>query len=145
MPNIEQKGVTCGCIDETSKQIGEMKIETSYIVLDEMKFFARHGVGEQEYVVGNEFTVWLRLLVDFAAAAETDELDGTVSYADVYRSVKCEMDIPSKLLEHLCTRIVRRLFTDFPTIEKVEIKLSKRNPPMGADIDSAGVEMCCSR
>ena len=34
---------------------------------------------------------------------------------------------------------------DFPKISEIEIKLSKRNPPMGADIDSAGVEMHCTR
>ena len=28
---------------------------------------------------------------------------------------------------------------------EIEIKLAKRNPPMGADIDSAGVEMHCTR
>ena len=34
---------------------------TSYIFLDTLRFFAHHGVGEQETVVGNEFTVSLRL------------------------------------------------------------------------------------
>ena len=28
---------------------------TSYIFLDTLRFFAHHGVGEQETVVGNEF------------------------------------------------------------------------------------------
>ena len=37
---------------------------TSYIFLDTLRFFAHHGVGEQETVVGNEFTVSLRLQVD---------------------------------------------------------------------------------
>jgi dihydroneopterin aldolase len=59
--------------------------------------------------------------------------------------VKSEMDIPSKLLEHVAMRISRRLLNDFPLIEVVEIKLEKRNPPMGADIDSAGVEMVVQR
>ena len=29
--------------------------------------------------------------------------------------------------------------------QEIELRLSKRNPPMGADIDSAGVELHCSR
>ena len=66
--------------------------------------------------------------------------------ADAIRAaLKEEIDIPSKLLEHACGRIVKRLFRDFPKISEIEIKLSKRNPPMGADIDSAGVEMHCTR
>ena len=57
---------------------------TSYIFLDTLRFFAHHGVGEQETVVGNEFTVSLRLQVDIRRAAETDDVADTVSYADVH-------------------------------------------------------------
>ena len=110
---------------------------TSYIFLDTLRFFAHHGVGEQETVVGNEFTVSLRLQVDIRRAAETDDVADTVSYADVHTAVKAEMDIPSKLLEHVCGRIINRLFHDFPQIEEITLKLAKRNPPMGADIEAA--------
>lgn len=111
----------------------------SYIFLDQLKFYAFHGVGAQETLVGNEFTVDLRLKVDISRAAQTDEVNDTVSYADVFEAVKAEMNIPSKLLEHVAGRIVKRLFQDFKTIESIELKLAKRNPPMGADLLSAGV------
>ena len=120
-------------------------MSNSYIFLKEICFFAYHGVAPQETTVGNEFIVSLRLKVDICRAAETDEVADTVSYADVYEAVKAEMNIPSRLLEHVCGRIVKRIFHDFPTIEEVEIKLSKRNPPMGADIACAGVEMHCKK
>lgn len=113
----------------------------SYIFLDNVRFFAYHGVGEQEREVGNEFVINLRLKVDIARAAETDDMTHTVSYADVYENIKAEMDIPSKLLEHVCGRIVKRLFRTFPTVKGIELKLAKRNPPMGADMDAAGVEV----
>ena len=114
----------------------------SYIFLDNVRFFAYHGVGEQEREVGNEFVINLRLKVDIARAAETDDVTHTVSYADVYENIKAEMDIPSKLLEHVCGRIVKRLFR---TVKGIELKLAKRNPPMGADMDAAGVEVHCER
>ena len=41
--------------------------------------------------------------------------------------------------------IAGELFDQFPCIEKIELRLSKRNPPMGADIESAGIELQCSR
>lgn len=116
-----------------------------YICLDKMSFYAHHGVAPQETLVGNIFTIDLKLKTDFSQAAETDELEYTVSYADIYKTVKEEMQVPSKLLEHVCGRIIRRLFRDFPTVEAIEIKLSKRNPPMGADIEKAGVMMSCKR
>lgn len=120
-------------------------MNNSYIFLKDICLFAHHGVAPQETKVGNVFIINLRLKVDLARAAETDDVADTVSYADVYQAVKAEMSIPSKLLEHVCGRIVNRLFCRFPTIEAVEITLSKRNPPMGADIDSAGVEMHCTK
>lgn len=120
-------------------------MNTSYIFLKDLRFYAYHGVAPQETAIGNEFTVSLRLKTDIFRAAETDNVEDTVSYADVYEAVKAEMEIPSKLLEYVCGRIVKRLFRDFPAIEEIEIALSKRNPPMGADIASAGVEMLCAR
>lgn len=122
-----------------------MKAEEMYIRLDRLKYYARHGVDSQETVVGSYFYIDLKLKVDFSQAAETDDLNYTVSYADVFEAVKSEMEIPSKLLEHVCGRIVKRLFKDFPTIEEIYIRLGKENPPMGADILTAGVEMHCKR
>ncbi len=122
-----------------------MKSKEMYIFLSNVKFYARHGVGAQETLVGNTFIVDLKLKLDFSKAAETDDLNYTVSYADVYKVVKAEMKIPSLLLEHVSQRIVNRIFSDFPIIEAVDIKLAKQNPPMGADIDCAGVEMHCER
>ena len=118
---------------------------TSYILLENIRFFAYHGVAPQEKTVGNEFVVSLRLKTGIARAMESDDVADTVNYAEIHQAVKEEMDIPSKLLEHVAGRIVRRLFNDFPTIEHIDLKLSKRNPPMGADIETAGVEVHIER
>ena len=120
-------------------------IMSSYIFLDRIRFFAHHGVGRQETLVGNEFVVSLRLKVDIGHAMQTDDVTDTVSYAEVYEAVKKEMEIPSKLLEHGGGRIVKRLFGDFPPLEGRMPRLSKRNPPMGADIEAAGIEIHTSR
>ena len=122
-----------------------MRITHSYILLKGLRFYAYHGVGAQEAIVGNEFTIDLRLKVDLATAAENDRLENTVSYADVFQTIKDEMKYPSKLLEHVAGRICNRLFQDSPLVDKIEWKLLKRNPPMGADIREAGVEMKCQR
>lgn len=122
-----------------------MKINSCYIHLENVLFFAHHGVSPQETVVGNEFSISLKLKVDFSAATATDDINDTISYADVYAALKQEMEIPSRLLEHVCGRMANRLFQEFATIEEIELKLSKRNPPMGADIESGGVEIRCTR
>jgi len=108
--------------------------------MEGMKFYAFHGVLPQENLVGSYFYINLKLKTDFTHAAQTDELEGTVSYADIHAVVQEEMNIPSKLLEHVCQRIASRLFQDFPTIEAIEISLFKENPPMGACAQHIGVE-----
>ncbi|MCD8310566.1 MAG: dihydroneopterin aldolase [Prevotellaceae bacterium] len=118
---------------------------TAWLVLKGLRFYACHGVGEQERLTGNEFTVDLRLNVGWPRAIDTDEVADTVNYADVYEAVKAEMGIPSRLLEHAGGRIVKRLFRAFPSINSIELKLLKRNPPMGADMEAAGVELHCDR
>lgn len=122
-----------------------MNIISTYILLENVVFFAHHGVSPQETEVGNMFTVDLRIKADIMPAMQSDDVADTISYADIYLAVKQEMSTPSKLLEHVCGRIVQRLFQDFPAIDEIEIKLKKQNPPMGADIDYAGVEMQCRR
>ncbi len=111
-----------------------------YIHLKGLKLYAYHGVLPQENQVGAEYTIDLRLKTDFTQAAETDRLEGTVNYAEVFNAVKKEMEIPSQLLEHVAWRIARRLLDDFPTISEVDMALYKRNPPMGADCSQVGVE-----
>ena len=110
-----------------------------------MKFYAFHGVLPQENLVGAYYYVDLKLKTDFTHAAETDEQEGTVSYADIFTVVQEEMAIPSKLLENVCQRIASRIFQDFPTIETIDIRLFKENPPMGACAQRIGVEVSYQR
>lgn len=114
-------------------------MKCSYILLENIQLFAHHGVLEQETKVGNYFVVNVKLKVDLSKAAETDDVEDTISYADVYNIVKREMEQPSKLLEHAAKRIIKGLKNEFSEIDEVEVKLSKLNPPMGAQLDAASV------
>lgn len=109
------------------------------IRLNNMKFYAFHGIMEHEKKIGNTFIVNLDLFTDLSKASETDELSDTVNYAEIYEIVKAEMEIPSNLLEHVAGRILRKIKQQFPVIENVEICLSKENPPMSGEIESAAV------
>ena len=111
----------------------------SFILLENIIFYAYHGVLPQERRVGNEYIVNLKINLDLSKAAESDVLEDTISYADVYEDVKAEMQIPSKLLENAAYRIIKRLKRKYKQIQNIEIKLSKRNPPMGAQLDCASV------
>lgn len=124
---------------------GGQEMIKSWITLNDLRFHAFHGVGEQERLCGNTFIVNLRFRLDISRAAQTDNVADTVSYAEVFEAVKDEMTIPSRLLEHAAVRIARRLLAAFPSIEAVQLKLEKLNPPMNADIHSAAVEIEISK
>ena len=116
------------------------------ISLSTLDFYAFHGVLPQERIVGGSYLVDVALDVNVSAAAYNyDELTGTVNYAAVYEAVKAEMQVPSKLLEHVVMRIARRLLDDFSLVRQVEISLTKVNPPMGASCKGASVKLCLSR
>ncbi|UKI43701.1 MAG: dihydroneopterin aldolase [Porphyromonadaceae bacterium] len=72
------------------------------ITLHKMKFFAYHGVGEQERVVGNHFEVTLKVYCPMEKAMTDDDLNGTVNYADLYATVEAEMARPIVAILEKC-------------------------------------------
>lgn len=118
-----------------------MKIKAMKITLHEMRFYAYHGVFAQEQRVGNHFIVELSFWADIAESLHRDELEETISYADVYEVIKAEMTIPSRLLEHVVGRISERLFATFPRMQRIALTLSKCNPPFPGEVHSAAVTL----
>ena len=122
-----------------------MKIEGGNIRLDDMRFYACHGVMEQERRVGGDYSVTLTVEVDLADAARTDDVADTVNYAELYAVVEQEMAVPSQLLEHVAARIGRRVLEAFDKVTAATVRVTKLNPPMGADCKGASVEIKVKR
>ncbi|MGN0282092.1 MAG: dihydroneopterin aldolase [Prevotella sp.] len=117
-----------------------MGLKTS-IFINNIRFHAYHGVMPQENIVGADFTVSVRIGYNFTKAAESDNVEDTVSYADIYELLRSEIAISSKLLEHVAWRMVESIRSHFPDVDSIDLTLTKLNPPMGAECDGAGVEM----
>ena len=122
-----------------------MTIATGKISLDDMRFYAYHGVMEQERRVGSEYSVSLIVEADLTDAARTDDVADTINYAELYELVKREMATPSKLLEHVAARIGQRAIEAYERITAVTVKVTKLNPPMGGDSKGASVELKLTR
>lgn len=99
---------------------------TTKIELRDITFYAYHGVAPQETKVGNTFMVDLVLTAPLEKAVFSDDLNDTINYAEVYEVVKAEMQIPSKLLEHVAGRIVNGLKKRFPQLTEIEVLLAKK-------------------
>ncbi|MEI6142536.1 MAG: dihydroneopterin aldolase [Mariniphaga sp.] len=111
------------------------------IEIEGMEFFAYHGHYAVEQVVGNRFIVNLTLGTDCEKAAESDNLEDALNYQIVYEVVSEEMNIKSRLLEHVAGRILDRLYGKFGELTHAKIKISKLNPPMGGQIDRVSVTL----
>lgn len=126
-------------------KLEDMEIKGYTIELRDVHLFAHHGVMPQEQKIGAWFTIDIKLGITDYGCATSDEIDGTVSYADVYDILRQEMEIPSKLLENVCQRISKRLYDAFVQIATIEITLCKDTPPMGGDRLKAAVTLTSKR
>ena len=115
------------------------------IILKDIKLYAYHGVFPLENKIGDWYTINLRLTTNKIKSTITDDINDTVNYGIVFDIIKEEMNIPSKLIEHVCGRINQRLLNTFPIIESVTITVLKNTPPMGANCSGCGVELSTSR
>jgi 7,8-dihydroneopterin aldolase/epimerase/oxygenase len=111
------------------------------IEIEGMEFYAYHGHFAAEQVVGNRFIVDLRLVTECSEAAKNDDLNDALDYQIAYMIVKEEMQIKSHLLENVAGRILDRFGKEFTSIEKIRIKISKLNPPMGGQIEKVSVTL----
>ena len=104
--------------------------KSGIIELEGMEFKAYHGCLEQEKIRGNSFTVDFHGELDLSAAAESDNLNDTLNYGEIYEIVAEEMSIPSELLENVAGRIVKAIEKRFPQLVSFSIRVSKKRPPV---------------
>jgi dihydroneopterin aldolase len=109
------------------------------IKIENMEFYSFHGHFKEERIVGNKFLVDLTIETDMELPAASDNLKDAVNYQRVYEIVKSQMEIKSHLLEHIAGRILDAIYTEMKGIEKITVKVSKMNPPMGGKIGSVSI------
>ena len=113
---------------------------TSKILLENLKIYAYHGVLPEENIIGTYYILNVEIHADLWKAAETDDLNDTISYAEINDLIHEEMKIPSKLLENVAGRIMNKIQENFPKITFIKIKITKTSPPMKGEMDGASVE-----
>jgi dihydroneopterin aldolase len=109
------------------------------ILVEGIKVYAYHGCLEEEGKIGANYIVDVTLEIDFTVASRTDDLSKTIDYVTVYNIVKTNMAIRSNLIEHVGQRIINELKKEFPELKKIEVKVSKLNPPMNGDVERVSV------
>ncbi|WP_224999356.1 dihydroneopterin aldolase [Cesiribacter sp. SM1] len=115
------------------------------VALEGMEFFAYHGYYDEEQKMGNKYSVDVAVETDLTAAAQHDALAETINYEVLYKIIAQVMSRPSRLLETLNMQIIQEVFKRFPVADRVEVNLSKFNPPIGGVCREAKVTMSKTR
>jgi dihydroneopterin aldolase len=114
------------------------------IHLHNLRFFAHHGIYEEERILGNEFE--LNITVKHSPKQlPVKHLPDTIDYISVYELVKKRMGIPTPLLETLATDIAMQILEKFLLAEAVSISIRKLYPPVSQLQGSVGVSFERSR
>ena len=109
------------------------------IKLTNIRTFSFHGCLEEEAKIGSNYSVNLTIKTNLQPSAKTDELTDTVDYVDLNRIVVEEMAIRAKLLEHVAKRIMDRVLKELQIVTKIEVEVTKLNPPIGGDVEGVTI------
>ena len=113
----------------------------SKIFLEDVKIYAYHGVLPEENIIGTNYILNAEIHTDLWAAAASDDLNDTISYADINEIIHNEMKISSQLLEHVAGRIITKIGEKFSQISYIKLKITKTSPPMKGEIKGASIEL----
>lgn len=98
------------------------------IALEGLRFYAPHGVYEEEALTGNEFIVDVRIQTDLSKAGKEDQLSATINYETIYHIVDIAMRERADLVETLLHRITAGLKKQFSTMESLKVTIRKVKP-----------------
>lgn len=102
---------------------------TFTISLNNVRFFAHHGLYTEETLMGNEFEVNLQLTIEAGGEGKVD-IEDTINYVAVYELLKEMFAIPEKLLESLAVKIATALKARFPALKGLQLTITKLHPPI---------------
>lgn len=112
------------------------------IIMQHMGFYGFHGVLEEEKTLGQKFFVDLEMLVDLSEAGRSDQVDNTVSYADVYDDVKYFVESARyNLIEALAENICNMILTKYSQVGEVMVRIKKPEAPVRGIFDYFAVEI----
>lgn len=105
-----------------------------------MEFYAFHGSDAEEQVLGQRFEVDVEVHRDLRQAGETDDLNATINYREVYAAAAAAMDPPTQLIETVAERIATDLLARF-TVDAVVVRVRKPSVPIGGVVRCSEVEL----
>ena len=112
------------------------------ILIRDLKIFAFHGVNEEEKINGQNFVFDIDLYVNMTKACYSDNVEDTVSYAKVIKTVTRVFTAKKyDLLEKAAQITADAILDEYSDVSKVTVTLKKPEAPMKADFSFVGVQI----
>lgn len=116
-------------------------LQNGVLTVEGMAFYAYHGCLAEETKIGTNYFVDVEIESDFSNSVNEDELQNTFDYTRIYYIVKKEMEIPSKLIEHVGGRIANALKLKLVGMKKLSVTVRKINPPVNGNIAQSKIKL----
>lgn len=116
------------------------------ISIKNLKLFAYHGVNPEEKENGQNFFIDVDYYVNIAKACRSDDVNDTVSYAKVVKTIRrvfCETSYD--LIEKAAQVVADAILEEYSDIFKVDITLKKPEAPVSAEFDYMAVTISRER
>jgi dihydroneopterin aldolase len=108
------------------------------IHLEQLQFYAYHGLYQEERVLGADFIV--DIMIDYQPTNKIVQfIDETIDYSKVYEMIALKMKKPTELLETIATEFCFQLMDKYQSIQLVQFSIKKLHPPIHQFVGNVGV------
>jgi 7,8-dihydroneopterin aldolase/epimerase/oxygenase len=106
-----------------------------------LEFYAYHGAMDEEKRLGQRFLVDVDLVKDLSLAGQSDQVQDTINYAEVYQAIqKVVTEERYHLIERLAERIAEQVLEGFPC-EEVRVEVHKPQAPIPGVLRDVSIEI----
>lgn len=116
------------------------------IFVSNLCLVGRHGVMEEERILGQRFFLDIEVTMDARRASENDDYKKAICYASLCDlATKVSDEGPYNLIETLAERVITAILDRFPTVNEARVRVRKPGAPIDASFDTVGVELARKR
>lgn len=103
-------------------------------------FYGYHGLFPEENKLGQRFTVDLELKCDLSKAGQSDRMNDSIDYGQVYEVARAVVEGEARnLIEAVAEELAQQMFEAFSSLEAITVKIDKPGPPIPGYYQSASV------
>ena len=116
------------------------------VYLKGLEIFAYHGVNPEEKEDCQRFVLDLAMKADLSEARRSDDLNDTVNYAAVRKTVeRAFTETKYDLIERAAQAVCDGVLAEHPRVREITLLLKKPEATINAVFDYAGVEITQKR